>query len=129
MNGTRRNRQGWLRHARSKRASAVKIATELLDELVRRILRVVEARRIIVFGSSARGEAGQASDLDLLIVVPDGQHRRRTAQALYRALAAVGVPKDLVVVTEGDVRNYADEPSLVLYPALREGIEVYHAAD
>lgn len=49
----------------------------------------------------------------------------RTAQALYRRLPAVGVAKDIVVVTESDVRDYGDEPSLVLYPALRQGKELY----
>jgi hypothetical protein len=46
---------------------------------------------------------------------------------LYRTLAGLGVAKDLVVVTESDVRLYGDNPSLVLYPALREGRELYRA--
>jgi len=40
----------------------------------------------------------------------------------------VGIAKDIVVVTESDVRELGDEPSLILYPALREGREIYHAA-
>lgn len=69
------------------------------------------------------------SDVDILIVMPDGTHRRQTAQSLYRDLPAVGIAKDLIVVTESDVQRYGDNPSLVLYPALREGKELYAAKE
>jgi hypothetical protein len=59
--------------------------------------------------------------------MPDGIHRRHTAQTLYRHLPAIGIEKDIIVVTESDVRDYGGNPSLVLYPALREGKEVYLA--
>jgi predicted nucleotidyltransferase len=87
----------------------------------------VNPRRIILFGSAARGQMSPHSDLDVLVVMPDGTHRRRTAMGLYEALYGLGVPKDLVVVTESDVRMYSDNPSLVLYPAMREGRELYRA--
>ena len=68
------------------------------------------------------------SDLDILVVMPDGSHRRRTGQAIYRALSGLGWPKDVVVVTESDIELYAEEPSLVIRPALQEGVELYRAA-
>ena len=37
------------------------------------------------------------------------------------------IAKDIVVVTESDVQNHGGNPSLVLYPALREGKEIYRA--
>jgi hypothetical protein len=74
-----------------------------------------------------RSEAGPHSDLDLLVVMPDGVHRRRTAQVIYLGLNGIGIAKDIVVVTESDVRDYSDNPSLVLFPALREGREIYRA--
>ncbi len=77
----------------------------LLDEVVKRTVRAVQPLRIILFGSAARGTMGQDSDLDLLVVVPDGVHRRRTAQAVYKSLRGIGFAKDVVVVTESDVRE------------------------
>jgi uncharacterized protein len=100
----------------------------LLDELVRRIVRTVQPRRIVLFGSAARGQMGPHSDIDLLVVMPDGAHRRQTAQRLYLALSGVGIAKDIVVVTESDVRELADEPSLVISPALQEGKELYRVS-
>lgn len=100
----------------------------ILEEVVRRILRVVKPRRIILFGSAARGTVGPDSDLDLLIVMPDGTHRRRASVEIYKALRGIGVPKDVIVVTEQDVKTYRYNPSLVLKPALDEGKELYASA-
>ncbi len=101
---------------------------EILDDLVQRVVQAVHPRRIILFGTAATGRMGPDSDLDLLVIMPDGVHRRRTAQAIYRSLTGLGMAKDIVVVTESDVREYGGNPSLVLFPALREGTEVYCAA-
>jgi predicted nucleotidyltransferase len=71
---------------------------------------------------------GVDSDLDLLVVMPDGVHRRQTAQEIHRRSANLGVAIDVVVVTESDVRQYGNNPSLVLFPALRDGKDLYRAA-
>ena len=99
----------------------------VLDEMVQRIIKTVNPRRIILFGPASRGEMGPDSDLDVMIVMPDGVHRRRTAQMIYKGLSGLGCAKDVVVVTESDIRDHGDNPSLVLYPALQQGTELYHA--
>ena len=99
-----------------------------IDELVRRIVEVAHPLRIILFGSAARGAMGPHSDLDVLVVMPDGIHRRKTAQEIYRRLWGFGFAKDIVVVTESDLRKYGDNFSLIYYPALREGREIYVAS-
>jgi hypothetical protein len=65
------------------------------------------------------------SDLDLLIVMPEGTHRRRTSRKVFKALRGIGVPKDIIVVTERDVAEHGGNPSLVLKPAIEEGRELY----
>ena len=100
----------------------------LVDEAVRRIVAAAHPLRVVLFGSAARGNMHPDSDLDLLVVMPDGTHRRQTATLLCRALWDLGISKDIVVVTEADVRRYRDEPSLVIQPALAEGRELYRAA-
>ncbi|MGA1839946.1 MAG: nucleotidyltransferase domain-containing protein [bacterium] len=101
---------------------------ETLNEIVRRIVVAVQPLRVVLFGSAAIGRMGPDSDLDLLVVMPDGVHRRKTAQKIYRSLSGIGVAKDIIVVTESDIHNHGDNPSLIIYPALREGRELYHAA-
>ena len=101
----------------------------ILNELVQRIVEAVQPNRIILFGSAAKGQMGPNSDLDVLVVMPDGVHRRRTAQTIYRKLLGLGFAKDIVVATESDILDYGDNPSLVLFPALREGKELYRAPE
>ena len=101
---------------------------QLLDEIVTRAVAVAHPIRIVLFGSAAREAMGPNSDLDLLVVVRDGVHRRRTAQAIYKSLRGIGFAKDIVVATESDVRRFGGNPSLIIYPALAQGRELYHAA-
>lgn len=101
---------------------------QLLDELVARVVNTVHPRRIVLFGSAARGQMGPHSDIDVLVIMPDGVHRRDTTRQIRRALHDLGHPKDIVVATEEDLRLYADEPSLVISAAIHEGREIYRAA-
>lgn len=104
------------------------VPTEILDELVQRIVDAVHPIQIILFGSAARGEMGPNSDLDVLIVMPNGVHRRETATVAYRSLRRFPYPKDIVVATVEDLALYGDSIGLVYRQALKEGKELYHAA-
>ena len=97
----------------------------LLDDLVRRIRTVIEPKRIVLFGSAARGTMGPDSDLDVLVVAQDGVHRIHTAQDIHRALARFGQAVDVVVVTEDDVRRHFGKAGTIITPALEEGREIY----
>ena len=99
----------------------------VLDDVIRRIVKVAQPERIILFGSAARGEMGPHSDVDLL-VVRDGVHRREMAGRIYRGLVGVGAAVDVIVVTPDDLERYRDSHALIVRPALREGTVVYEAA-
>ena len=101
-------------------------AQALLDEIVRRIVAAVHPQRIILFGSTARGDMGPHSDLDLLVVAATAD-RSATAHAVRQALRGLGVAKDVIVVTPEDVERHKDNRGLVLYPALRDGKLLYAA--
>ena len=100
---------------------------EAIEQLVRRIIELVQPLRIILFGSAARGEMGPNSDIDVLVVMPEGVHRRRTAQLLYRQIRGLGVPFDILVATPDDLERHKDNIGLIYQSILREGREVYAA--
>ena len=100
---------------------------EVIEQLVRRIIEIVQPLRIILFCSAARGEMGPDSDIDVLVVMPEGVHRRRTAQLLYRQIRGLGVPFDILVATPNDLERHRDNIGLVYQSILREGREVYAA--
>jgi len=103
------------------------LTQEQTEDLVERIVTAAHPHRIILFGSAARGESGRHSDVDVLVVAPEGSHRRKTAQAIYRGLLGFGLPVDVVVATPSDLEKYRDSPALVYREALREGRELYAA--
>lgn len=100
---------------------------DVLAEIVRRIVRVAAPERIVLFGSTARGEMGPGSDLDLLVIKPGRYHRGRLTEEIYLNLIGVGRAVDVVVVTPEDVDRYRNTPALVIGPALREGRVIYAA--
>jgi predicted nucleotidyltransferase len=104
------------------------VPAEILEELVRRIVEAVHPVRIILFGSAARGDMRPDSDLDVLVVMPDGVHRRATAAVVYRSLRRFPYAKDIIVATEGDLAQYGDSIGLVYRQALKEGKDLYHVA-
>jgi predicted nucleotidyltransferase len=98
-----------------------------IRELVRQIVALVHPLEIILFGSAARDEAGPDSDVDLLVVMPDGTQRRQTAQKIYRQVNRVGVPFDVLVATRADLEKHKDNIGLVYRSILREGKGIYAA--
>jgi len=102
-----------------------KIHQEVLNEILRRIVDVARPEKIILFGSTARGDRGPESDLDLLVIKSGDYNPRTVAADIYMKLYGVGQAVDLIVVTPEQVRKYASSPYLVLYPALREGKVLY----
>lgn len=103
------------------------ILERIIQEIVARILTVVKPTKVVLFGSAARGEMHENSDIDFLVVVPNGIHRRKTAQSIYRKLLGVGFAADIVVVTEEDIKKFHDTDGYLINPALAEGRTIYAA--
>ncbi len=103
------------------------IDQKTIDEIVRRVVDVARPDRILLFGSSARGEATENSDVDLLVIKAGVSHRRRLAQDIYVGLIGIPVPVDVIVVTPDDIEELKDSVGTIIPEALTEGIEIYAA--
>ena len=101
--------------------------TEAIEYLTKRIVAEINPLRILVFGSAAREEHKPGSDIDILVVVPEGVHRRHTAQLLYRRIQGVKVPFDILVATPSDLERHKNNIGLIYRTILLEGKEVYAA--
>ena len=103
--------------------------SEEINQLVKTIVETANPLRIILFGSGARSEMRENSDLDVLVVVPEGTHPIRTAQKIHVKLLDTPLKRgvDVVVATENDLQKYGDNFSMVYYYAIREGKEIYAA--
>ena len=109
------------------RRPATQDQNEVIPELVQQIVEAVQPLRIILFGSAARGEMEPETDIDLLVVMPEGTPRRRTAQHLYRTISGAKVPFDLVVATPGDLERHRDNIGLVYRASAEDGRIIYAA--
>ena len=101
--------------------------SQIIGDLIGRIVAAVHPLRIILFGSAARGEMGPDSDIDVLVVMPDGAHRLNTARYLYKQMFGFGHPVDIVVATPGILERHKDNIGLIYRTVLAEGKEVYAA--
>ena len=64
--------------------------------MVALIAGAFEPERIILFGSSATGDGRPDSDVDLLVVMPDGTDETQATVAMHALLHHTPLPKDIV---------------------------------
>ena len=98
---------------------------EYLPAITQQILAVSDPEEIILFGSYARGDFGPDSDLDLLVIKDQVSSPQEEAARIYRALAHLVVPVDVVVVSKAYVQRYRNLVGTVVRPAFSEGKVIY----
>ena len=105
------------------------VTDALIERMVQAIVAQVDPEQVILFGSRARGEERESSDVDLIVVEaePFGPARSRHAELvrLYGALAGFPVAADVLVYSREDVDYWRDSLNHVLARALREGKVLY----
>jgi predicted nucleotidyltransferase len=101
------------------------IGSKLLQEVVHRIRAAASPDKIILFGSRARGDERDESDLDLLIVMDSDQPRHKRSLPFYQALAGLGIAKDIVVYTPSEVEEWKTASCSLVATVLREGQVLY----
>ena len=107
----------------------IPVTDELLDRMVRAIVEAVDPEQVILFGSRARGDARESSDVDLVVVEsePFGKTRSRRLEAarVYEALADFDTLTDVLLYSRDEVRRRRNSANHVLADALREGRVLY----
>jgi uncharacterized protein len=77
------------------------IPGEIVEQAGRRLAAAArQPARVLLFGSHARGDAGSDSGLDFLVIERDVPNRHAEMVRLGREVASLGVPIDVLVVSE-----------------------------
>lgn len=109
----------------------VNIPDDVIDKMTRRIVSEVHPQRILLFGSWARGQANQYSDIDLLVVerepFDETRSRRKEAARIWRSLSEFRIPTDILVYSAGEVDQLKDSSHHVIGRAVREGKVLYES--
>jgi len=93
------------------------------------IVENIHPCKIILFGSYARGDATDDSDLDLLIVKKEVSNKRAEMVQARRLLSPLRVPVDILVASEDHLNSsWKDYPGTYLYDVTREGVVLYEMA-
>ena len=83
--------------------------------------------RVVLFGSKARGDSDAESDLDVLILVNDGDWRFQDAVALvaFDPMIEYGVVLSPLVVNDADYRWWQEHHAPIYRNVSAEGIELW----
>ena len=103
------------------------LSEKAFRQAIRRIRQVAQPSKIILFGSYARGEATDDSDLDLMVILPGKPDKMAEIIRLRRAIGALGVGVDVLVFSEDEAQRRGQVPGTVVYWANKEGRILYDA--
>ena len=96
-----------------------------LDEVARRIRQVSDPTQIVVFGSHARGEISDDSDLDLLVVMENIESTRAESIRIRRVLRNLMYPIDIIVATPQQLARHRNTLGMIYQTILNEGRVIY----
>lgn len=101
------------------------ITDEIVKAMTDRIADTFYPDKIIVFGSWAREELTEHSDVDFLVIMQYSGSKRDAQVAIRRALKGFGVPKDVIVASEQELQQKQYLTGYIYGAALREGRVLY----
>ncbi len=97
-----------------------------IRDIAERIKTAYGAQRVILYGSYARGEATEDSDIDLLVVAPTEEaflDRMAAVRAAIRDLRR-GLPISPIVLTPEELEAHRQRGSAFVQTMLEEGVEL-----
>lgn len=98
---------------------------KMLRQITSCVLRVSNPERIIMFGSYARKEADEDSDLDLLVIDQGNLDRGKEMIKIRNAIGDIGIGVDVIVCSEEYVNDWGHVRSTLIHQALKEGKILY----
>lgn len=104
------------------------ISEKVIQEAVRLLIEAASPVKIILFGSYAKGQVDENSDLDFLVIKKEVKARRMEMVRLSDVLRPLRIPVDVIVASETVYNEWADTPGTVLYEAAKKGRVLYEMA-
>jgi predicted nucleotidyltransferase len=101
---------------------------ELISKVSEVLVEAAHPKRIILFGSRARGDSRGDSDFDVIVVQEQPADRLREMVRLNHLLRKFDAAIDLLVVSEDRFQYWRDTPGKVYHEAASQGRTHYDAA-
>ena len=93
-----------------------------IDEAARRLLEAApDGSLVYLFGSYARGDADEGSDVDFLVVEPEVDDWVHEAARLRETLVGLRMAVDVIVVSRKDFDYWKETTNTLAWRVSREG--------
>ena len=97
----------------------------IVRRMAERIVKLLRPVAVWLFGSMARGDCNERSDIDLMIVMPDGTDCMAATVTALVGLRGAMLPCDIMVNTAGEFERAADNICSVQHDARMHGVMLY----
>jgi predicted nucleotidyltransferase len=99
----------------------------IMEQIVALITSKTSPERIILFGSYARGDNTEKSDIDILILIKNLENERKITGALYKALLNenIPIPIDFIAIDYDKYNKLKNETGYIYKTIEREGQILY----
>ncbi len=103
-----------------------KFKTDVIREVVRRIVSITQPEKIILFGSYAYGIPDEDSDIDLLVIKPGIKSKIEEYSKIRKSLKGIRFPFDIIVISPEEYEFYSLKwKNSILAEAREKGTAVY----
>ena len=98
-----------------------------MEKIISLVTSMVTPEKIILFGSYARGENKQTSDIDIMILIRNLQNERHLTGKLYKALlkSDIPVPVDFLAADYDKYDSLKHKPGYIYKTIDSEGRVLY----
>ena len=96
----------------------------ILKRMVKRIVGNFDPIAVWLFGSMARGDGDDNSDVDLMVIMPTGTSWRKAID-IMDVLRGSMLPKDIVVSTPEKWNNQVNDVGSLIHAVNRDGVMLY----
>lgn len=97
----------------------------VVRDMARAIVRGFSPLALILFGSRARGDADEFSDVDFVAVIDTERDPGEVEREILRAVERFGILTHVFVRTPRDYQREARVPGAMMWPAEREGVALH----
>jgi predicted nucleotidyltransferase len=99
----------------------------IIEQIVSLITSKISPEQIILFGSHARGENREDSDIDILIVMKNLENERKITRLLYRELLknSISIPVDFIAVDSDKYNRLKNKIGYIYKTIDQEGQILY----